>query len=404
MRNIKKILLISVLGIANMFLRAQEMENSKTENTWHLISGFETSLIKKMDSTSLNVAYLPHIGFSFNKYLFEKSRLKMALFYTMRGSESSEPFLKYRYNYVDLLLLPQYRIGGNTTLGLGLQSSFLAGAKIMKGSGTLVKKISGSLVNPEFYLVSGISFGIQKNFNMGIDYHAALGKALFHGIRFSLDFTLTKKMFQSKQKRAFEEAYDQIIQMKNANLLYRLQSSFKSMEAMQKKGNIEEAERIKKEQDSVNLEIISAFRNHFDFCPVYFFYNYNTKRVKNLVLDSIFVNDTLETDSTINLNNSDFYIAAIENTDGRSKMASPVFTYILEDNKYIPYEDAGISVGPGFEALLIMDKHFGLMQAPFPAYIKRNEFLNSRKTEEMIDILNARLHRFYKEAMHFKDM
>lgn len=60
------------------------------------------------------------------------------------------------------------------------------------------------------------------------------------------------------------------------------------------------ANKIKIKQESYNKQIIAAFRNNFNFCPIYFFFsNYSDSILSNHLNGIIFLNDSLQPDTSI---------------------------------------------------------------------------------------------------------
>ena len=133
----------------------------------------------------------------------------------------------------------------------------------------------------------------------------------------------------------------QIKQLKESVLLVRLKDRKKEIEYYKKYDNYQEANAIKNKQEEINNLIIRAFKNHFDFCPVYFFYSSESTKLLKEGINNIsifnFEKQIVPTDAL-----SSFFIAefaAIRDTDGTTS-SSP--------------------------ALIIMDNKFNQLEKPFP--------------------------------------
>ncbi len=162
----------------------------------------------------------------------------------------------------------------------------------------------------------------------------------------------------------------QINQLHDGALLVRLITKKNAITTLRNMGNHKLADEKESEQITLNKTIIYAFRNHFNFCPVYFFYSDYTEAIKNNKLnDIIFLNDSLNLDPKIIFKESSFLTAE----------------FTLIDNA-------------DFEALIIKDKQFVQLKRPFPFYVRTFDSLsNKKKLNQIIITMNDRLENFYKK-------
>ena len=68
-------------------------------------------------------------------------------------------------------------------------------------------------------------------------------------------------------------AANQIELLKEGVLLIRLQNKQNTIAALKKVKRFKEADKVEYQQKELNLQYIQAFRSHFNFCKVYFFYS-----------------------------------------------------------------------------------------------------------------------------------
>lgn len=181
---------------------------------------------------------------------------------------------------------------------------------------------------------------------------------------------------------------DQVEKLKAGALLVRLKTSENKISKLIEYGRNSEAEKVKREQLEDNLNIIQAFKNHFEFCPVYFFLSGNSKQVRSGELGNIFVNENLEIDTTIQFT-GEYLTADFSRTQG------------------VPTKDEnGTQVATtssfGLPALVVMDKNFVQMSNPFPATVRVPMFRDAIIKDRAVQSLNNDLFYFYYEGRRWK--
>ena len=204
--------------------------------------------------------------------------------------------------------------------------------------------------------------------------------------------TISRKMIKQMKR---EMAKKSINELKNGVLLVQLKTKHKSIEALKKRGFIQRAEKIRKEQEEDNRNIIKGFNEYYDFSPVYFFYSNDKKKVENHQFDSVqFI--TLDSNTLMNLpdtssiyrklDTANYYIAEFGTNN-----------YSNSTLRYLPNFDDQYDRGLEFEALLIKNKDYLQLSHPFPYYVKTNEGIKvgDLKRWETIKKMNQKLHYFY---------
>ncbi len=205
--------------------------------------------------------------------------------------------------------------------------------------------------------------------------------------------TISRKMIKQMKREMAQQA---INELKNGVLLVQLKTKHKSIEALNKRGFTKRAEKIKKEQEEDNRNIINGFRKYYDFSPVYFFYSNDKKKVEQHNFDSVrfveldstsfkFLPDTSTIYSV--LDTAKYYIAEFGTNN-----------YSQSTLRYLPNFDDQYDRGLEFEALLIKNKDYLQLSHPFPYYVKTNEGIKvgDLKRWETIKKMNQKLHYFYQ--------
>lgn len=179
-------------------------------------------------------------------------------------------------------------------------------------------------------------------------------------------------------------AIQQIRDLKTGALVVRLKTNDRSIESYRKAGQTALAEKLSEERKKQNQKLADAFRTYFDYCKVYFIYARNTD---NLLKgkQNIFLNDTLEVDTSIHLTEKYFLIA--EYGLITSNMRTDEYHY-----KSVNQTEATSSAS-STSVVFISDTTLTQLKEPFPFY--QSVYLDNytRGVERM----NNALHRaFYK--------
>lgn len=196
--------------------------------------------------------------------------------------------------------------------------------------------------------------------------------------------TITEETLINKGLESTERAAIYIQNLKeNGALLVRLTSRKRSLEKYRAFKQHAIARNIEQRQRKLNLQLVTLLRAHFDFCPIYFFYDYDSPKILNKEFTKVFLNDQLELDENIKLIQSFFLTAEV----------GPV----RETKPDQPKADENYHINRGnlSEAFVIKDANFTQLKSPFPFWVKASfkKFLHRK-----IKKINKKLHSFYLQT------
>lgn len=235
------------------------------------------------------------------------------------------------------------------------------------------------------------------------------------GIRYNLSKDKKKPTYR-RLKRL--HALEDIVALKKGNVLVRLKTSQSKIEALQKAGKVEKAEKVKNKQAEENRQIVRAFKKEFDFTNVYFFYSQNSKAVKANKLSNIFLNEKLMLDSSIQVDESKAsYVIELAYIEADTNQ---VFAHYIDRStgSFEQQRQATFHGSPnlGFKAFVIKTQKFEQLLKPFPYYsrfilpslIKHPEqllfigplvvpLLSATSYDSSVRNLNNKLHKFYRK-------
>lgn len=182
-----------------------------------------------------------------------------------------------------------------------------------------------------------------------------------------------------------DDAATQITSLKDGYLLLRLQTAEKTAAALASRGEAERAEAVRLRQETENKKLAFAFAQHFDFCPVFFFYSDDSEAVRQ----GDFAGRLYHADFTpVDTARSDrfFLFAEIANV-----YQDPLVTETAGQER-----PAG-GIG-GLESLVIKDRNFVQLDQPFPFQVDARLAGEGREAA-IVRILNRRLHEYYGTAL-----
>jgi hypothetical protein len=141
-------------------------------------------------------------------------------------------------------------------------------------------------------------------------------------------------------------------------LFVGLKNSQNKIDALIKAGKAEEAEKLRQNQESENNQVINAFRVYFNYCPVYFFYLKDSKKVKDGNFKGVIYNTDFHIDSAFTGSN---YLVGV-------------------------YDKSDVN---NLDAFFIKDRNFDQLHPAF--YVRKNKFLIITKQDnEVVTLLNSR--------------
>ena len=180
--------------------------------------------------------------------------------------------------------------------------------------------------------------------------------------------------FKNFNTLRFKVAYAQINLLKKGALLVRLKTNQRAITQLKKSGNIDLATNLEKETELVNKIIMSAYTKEFTFCPVYFFYSESSDSIRKNNLSGIFVDSTLQNNSSIICNASFFLVAELGVLYNSSLGLVPESLAKKATEKGNYSRDASI---------IIKNKYFIQLHKPFPYFqIKAGITVNSKINQD----------------------
>jgi len=184
-------------------------------------------------------------------------------------------------------------------------------------------------------------------------------------------------------------------------LFVRLMTRENTINALRNAGQDEQAISIIESQQELNLEITKAFSDHFDFCPVLFFYSSCSEPIKDREFTSCLMDANLNQLPEANMPDIDeFFIAEFSHVESSDEK---YFThYSLEetqdDGKEIR-KNYGGDTEIGAAALIIRDSEFAQLQDPFPFHVRTREGTPWKRSKaKTVGLMNKELHNFLSNS------
>ena len=187
-----------------------------------------------------------------------------------------------------------------------------------------------------------------------------------------------KQKRRALKKQKIEYTQGKIHELRNTALLVRLRGYQKQISAFEKQENASMVKLMKSKRDELNQSIIEAFNSEFDFCKVYFFYNYDTQKIKNKDFENVLVNKDLKIDDSIEFDLDDFLIGEI----GYAFHELDTITTSTDFSNY------------GFH---IRNQDFQMVLKPFPGFTSGYFAFVKRSKKRIIRKANTRLHNYYRK-------
>jgi hypothetical protein len=199
------------------------------------------------------------------------------------------------------------------------------------------------------------------------------------------------------QQRINRDSRAQIKELQQGVLLVRLQNKAYTIQALKDAGRADDAAKVEAKQLEINQEIVTAFREEFDFCPVYFFNSSDSKKVMAGNISEIgFLDKKLEVDTNISCNNEFYYIAEFSSIEQD--------TAGFYDRSYLEWDEKGPEIkqyrsggGPisNQKALVIRSRQFIQLKRPFPYFVKEYIVIIKRDKGTMVQLMNNELKGYY---------
>lgn len=189
--------------------------------------------------------------------------------------------------------------------------------------------------------------------------------------------------------------------MKEGILLVRLMTKENAINALKNAGKEEQAMLIVESQQEANLEVTNAFKEHFDFCPVYYFYSSCTELIKKREFVGCLMDANLIPLVEADMPALDkFFIAEFGKVESSDEK---YFThYALEETPEGEKEirkNYGGDTEIGAAALVIRDKDFVQLQDPFPFHVRTREGTPwKRSKSKTVGMMNKNLHNYLSKT------
>lgn len=217
-------------------------------------------------------------------------------------------------------------------------------------------------------ILLGSGFKISNNLELNINYAAGVTNKSSNiqiGIAHRFGGNSKKKTLSIRKQRVWASK-NQVKKLKDGTLLFRLQTLQPKIDAMKKAGLIEESKTVEEEQRELNLGLVKAFKAAYKFSNALFFYSHSSNQVRNKKFSNIFLNYSLEVDSSISLPKREvIFTAGFQNIE-RDTIKIFQSNDMRENFEPIYYGGTDYT----FTALVIMDDQFQQLFRPFSYYTR----------------------------------
>lgn len=370
-----------ILALLPSFTFGQS-ERKELFSSYGLVYGANSARINFQDERQ-QARVSQFFGFELDYKLRERFFLSgMALYAPKTSSLGGSIVVKK--NSFDFIIAPTYKVD-DITLKAGVaieQVSSISSRNIT--STTVQAPISSETLGTDVNAYVSAEVQLSHRFNFFVQSSIPTNSRASSSVGMGLKFKMNQKRERqiSDRERIKKEGIRQINRLKEGVLLVRLKTSQNKIKALEKVGLKERALQTAEHQKQQNLKIVNAFRKHYAFSEVQFFYSHNTKTVKEKNLKNIFLDDSLNIDSSIKIQEKPYLIAEyaqIEQDTARFYSHSELeivgnFQAVMVDR----YEG---STNFGFRALVIRNENFEQMVEPFP-YYSRFSYQRLRKQPE----------------------
>lgn len=170
-----------------------------------------------------------------------------------------------------------------------------------------------------------------------------------------------------------QDASKQIRELKNTMLLVELKDAGNASEALKSQGETEKARKLEASVNRQNQEIAGAFREYFNFCPVYFYYDLSKDEISRMHFMNVLMDADLKPVKAISRPVPMFYVARFG---------------------YLDSGPEGSRSGGHVKALVIRDHKFVQLKEPFPYYVKASSL--EGHYGKKVKKLNKQLNEFYQ--------
>ncbi|MGB0867999.1 MAG: hypothetical protein ACPGSD_00260 [Flavobacteriales bacterium] len=207
---------------------------------------------------------------------------------------------------------------------------------------------------------------------------------------------------EQMEKNGLTRAITQIQRLKNGALLVKLYQKERQIELLKRINKEKALESYIADVKKNNLEIIKAFSENFEFCPVYFFYSKDAQNVKERAFENMnFVNRFGEEDSTIVMQAEYFYAGSITESriDTFKYHSQARDNHSRSINAYSSPKSSS-----SFEAFVFQSDKLIDLFMPFPYLTRTFGSLPvlKRSNRQLVNRLNVKLNKFYDRYKNVK--
>jgi len=383
-----KIFSISLLLLISIFSFSQD--NFK----FALYGGPDFSLLESpADSITVESLVTPFFGLEFLYPMSGNNHIRFGASYFLKGSKNNRNGIKYKNTFASVYANYHLGLSDNVFLTFGPQYSFLLNAYTLNGS------VKEDMSDYQSYMSinGGIDIQLQSHLNLGVIYEYPINNnklSAWPSIKVKASIIIDNDLFKVKEKKS-KKTYSEnkLKELKRTALLVSLRGYKRQLDALRKVGDTTRFKLVEQKRDNLNRSIMDAFAKEFDFCPVYFFYNYDTRKIKDREFNNVFLAYDLKIDSTIQFNLDTFLIGELGYT---------VTDTSVTTNHSVVYKN-GFNMADGYAesetiesdishyGFYIRNQDFSFIGKPFPSFISGYVLFVRRSNEGVIRRLNNSL-------------
>lgn len=351
-----------------LFISTISISLAQTDLKVSLFGGPDFSLLQPpSDSIDVDFATTVFGGVELLYPISDKNHIRFGSSVFNKRSTTSDQ-LQFNNTFVSVFANYHFRLTKHIYFFGGPQYSILLQSNTVHG--TIKEDISG--YDSYMSVNAGVDFQLQSRLNLGVIYEYPINNpklATWPSLKVKLSFTIDKELFKIKEKkrrRAYSEV--KLQELKKTALLVRLRGYKNQISSLEEKGDTLRVKLIKQKRDEQNRSVVNAFSSDFDYCPVYFFYNYDTKKIKNKDFKNVLLNKNLEIDSSIVFNLDTFLVGELD------------YTKLDSTTDFSNY---------GFS---IKDQNFEVLPKPFPRFVSGYVAFIRKSPRAIIGKLNDMLY------------
>jgi len=189
-------------------------------------------------------------------------------------------------------------------------------------------------------------------------------------------------------------AVQSIQALANGALIVRLTTRGKSIAKLEEFGRKEDADKLRNQVQEKNDLIVKAFREEYDFSPVYFIQSKYASDVRKGDLRNVVFIDT--TGNFVEIDIQKYLVAAFATTEPDTAAFFRGYRQVVSDEgveqKATYYSDKNM----GLPALIIYSPEMIQLTDPFPYYVRTFESLPfKRSIPKTVRKMNGKLHAYY---------